>query len=171
MLPTIRFVALVIATGVGAAVTFTVPSLAREPVAYKGKEAPGTIVVKTNERRLYLVTESGRAIRYRVGVGKTGKQWFGTTTIVSKHIRPAWSPPADMRGSRPASFVIPSGDPKNPMGAAAMVLADHELAVHGTNRPDLVGGFVSSGCIRMVNDDVMHLYERVKVGTKVVIVR
>lgn len=137
-----------------------------EPVNFS-KGAPGTIVVRTGERRLYLVQGGGKALRYTVGVGRAGKQWFGTTSIASKHIKPAWLAPADMR--RPGAGVIPSGAPNNPMGAAALVLRDHELAIHGTNRPDLVGGFVSNGCIRMRNADVMDLFERVGVGTTVVI--
>lgn len=141
---------------------------APQPVSFS-TGAPGTIVVRTNERRLYLVQGNGKALRYTVGVGRAGKQWFGTTSISSKHVRPAWLAPADMR--RPGSSVIPGGAPNNPMGAAALVLRDHELAIHGTNRPDLVGGFVSAGCIRMRNADIIDLFERVGVGTTVVISR
>ncbi len=141
---------------------------APEPVSFS-TGSPGTIVVRTNERRLYLVQGNGKALRYTVGVGRAGKQWFGTTSIASKHIKPAWLAPSDMR--RPGAGVIPSGAPNNPMGAAALVLRDHELAIHGTNRPDLVGGFVSNGCIRMRNADIMDLFERVGVGTTVVISR
>ena len=140
---------------------------AREPVHFSGKEGPGTIVVRVSERRLYLVVSEGRALRYIVGVGRSGKQWFGSTRIVSKHIRPAWSPPAVIRGSKPA-WVIPAGAPNNPMGAAALVLADNELAIHGTNNPSSIGGFVSWGCVRMNNQDIMDLYDRVSVGTRVV---
>jgi lipoprotein-anchoring transpeptidase ErfK/SrfK len=147
-----------------------VPAHAREIVRFSGQAGEGTIVVRTSERRLYLVTGDGHAYRYPVGVGRSGKQWFGTTSIVSKHIRPAWSPPKEIRGSRPA-WVIPSGSPKNPMGAAALVLADSELAIHGTNNPGSVGGYVSWGCIRMHNRDIMDLYGRVGVGTRVVFSR
>ena len=143
---------------------------AREIVKFSAHMRAGTIVVRTGERRLYFVTADGRAYRYPVGVGRSGKQWFGTTSIVSKHIRPAWSPPKEIRGSRPA-WVIPSGSPKNPMGAAALVLADNELAIHGTNNPGSVGGYVSWGCIRMHNRDIMDLYDRVAVGTRVVFSR
>lgn len=146
------------------------PVEAREAVEFSGQHGAGTIVVKTDERRLYLVTGKGRAIRYTVGVGRADKQWFGTTRIASKHIRPAWSPPAEIRRGRP-NYVIESGSPRNPMGAAALVLADNELAIHGTNNPGSVGGFVSWGCIRMHNKDIMDLYERVSVGTRVVFVR
>lgn len=149
---------------------FATPSFAGQTVQFSGQGKTGTIIVRTNERALYLVTGNGQAIRYTVGVGRAGKAWYGTTSIASKHIRPAWSPPADMRGSRGA-FVIESGAPNNPMGAAALVLADHELAIHGTNNPASIGGFVSAGCIRMHNADITDLYERVSVGTRVVIVQ
>jgi len=139
-------------------------------VEFSGQHAAGTIVVRTDERRLYFVTGKGRAIRYTVGVGRADKQWFGTTRIASKHIRPAWSPPAEIRGNRP-NYVIESGSPRNPMGAAALVLVDNELAIHGTNNPGSVGGFVSWGCIRMHNSDIMDLYGRVSVGTRVVFTR
>jgi lipoprotein-anchoring transpeptidase ErfK/SrfK len=145
-------------------------SFAREAVQFSGNEPPGTIVVRTTERRLYLVTGGGRALRYTVGVGRAGKQWYGTTSIVRKQIRPAWSPPAEIRGGRPA-WVIPAGAPNNPMGAAALVLADNELAIHGTNNPGSIGGFVSWGCIRMRNSDIMDIFERVSVGTRVVLMR
>lgn len=151
--------------------TFSAPLQARETVAFSSDGGgPGTIVVRTQERRLYLVTDKGHAIRYSVGVGRAGKQWFGSTSIASKHIRPAWSPPAEIRGSKPA-WVIPSGSPRNPMGAAALVLADNELAIHGTNNPGSIGGFVSWGCIRMNNNDIMDLYSRVGVGTQVILAR
>ena len=162
------WIAFVVSTAGLSTVMFFVPVQAREAVTYSGPEAPGTVVVRTKERRLYFVVGEGQAIQYPVGVGRSGKQWFGSTSIVSKHVRPAWTPPEDMRAGRP-HFVIPSGAPNNPMGAAALVLADHELAVHGTNKPSSVGGFVSSGCIRMHNGDVTDLFERVRVGTRVVI--
>ena len=148
---------------------FAAPSFAGEVVPFAGEQKAGTIVVKTTERRLYLVTGNKQAIKYTVGVGRSGKQWFGTTSIVSKHIRPAWTPPADMRGNKEA-YVIPSGAPNNPMGEAALVLADHELAIHGTNNPGSIGGYVSWGCIRMHNADILDLYSRVSVGTRVAIV-
>jgi lipoprotein-anchoring transpeptidase ErfK/SrfK len=150
-----------------AILTITPASGAPETVSLSTEKA-GTIVVRTSERRLYLVQPGGKALRYVVGVGRAGKQWFGTTSIVSKHIKPAWTAPADMRRTSYA-VVIPSGAPNNPMGDAALVLADHQLAIHGTNRPDLVGSFVSAGCIRMRNADIMDLYNRVGVGARVVI--
>ena len=133
---------------------------------------PGTIVVKTNERRLYLILDSGHAMRYPVGVGKYGKQWAGNTQISGKYRNPAWSPPAEVKRDVPSiPDLIPGGSPHNPMGVAAMTLAGGEYAIHGTNRPGSVGGFVSYGCIRMLNPDITDLYERVSVGTPVVVTR
>jgi lipoprotein-anchoring transpeptidase ErfK/SrfK len=149
----------------------TVPAAAVEKVEYTGEAGPGTIVIATEERRLYLVTGKGQALKYPVGVGKGGQQWFGTTRIASKHIKPAWKPPESLRGNRSPSFYIESGSPKNPMGAAALVLVHNELAIHGTNNPGSIGGFVSAGCIRMHNKDIMDLYGRVNVGTRVVFVK
>jgi lipoprotein-anchoring transpeptidase ErfK/SrfK len=168
MFGAVRWFILVTLTGALSALMLPVPLLARETVAFSGGAEPGTIVVRTNERKLYYVVDRGRALRYPVGVGRAGKQWFGTTRIATKALRPPWSPPAEIRGDRP-SWVIPSGSPKNPMGAAALVLADNELAIHGTNNPGSIGGFVSWGCIRMHNSDVMDLFSRVSVGTQVVI--
>ena len=147
------------------------PAHAGQTVAYSGDAPAGTIVVETGERALYLVTGKGQAIKYPVGVGRSGQQWFGTTRIVSKHIKPAWKPPASLRGKRSPDFYIESGSPRNPMGAAALVLADNELAIHGTNNPGSIGGLVSAGCIRMHNKDIMDLFARVAVGTRVVFER
>jgi len=148
------------------------PTAAREAIAFQGGYSTGTIVVKTSERRLYLVLGDGRALRYPVGVGRAGKAWAGTTTIDGKYIRPAWSPPAEIRRDKPSlPEVIPGGSPRNPMGVAAMTLAGGEYAIHGTNVPSSIGGFVSYGCIRMYNADIMDLYERVGVGTTVVVTR
>jgi len=147
------------------------PSAAREIIALKGYSA-GTIVIKTNERRLYLVTGDGQAIRYPVGVGRAGKQWAGTSSINAKYLRPAWSPPDEIRRDKPSMpSVIPGGSPRNPMGAAAMTLSGGEYAIHGTNSPGSIGGFVSYGCIRMYNQDILDLYSRVSVGTTVVVTR
>jgi lipoprotein-anchoring transpeptidase ErfK/SrfK len=151
-----------------AALLATAPARAGEKVEYSGDAPAGTIVVQTVERALYLVTGKGQAIKYPVGVGRSGEQWFGRTRVVSKHIKPAWRPPASIRGNRSPDFYIESGSPKNPMGAAALVLADNELAIHGTNNPGSIGGFVSAGCIRMHNRDIIDLYGRVGVGTRVV---
>ena len=133
---------------------------------------PGTIVVKTRERRLYYVIGHGQAVRYPVGVGRPDKQWTGQSAVSGKYIRPAWSPPAEIRRDNPRlPDVIPSGAPNNPMGAAALTIAGGEYAIHGTNRPGSVGGFVSYGCIRMLNSDIMDLFDRVTVGTPVVVER
>jgi lipoprotein-anchoring transpeptidase ErfK/SrfK len=137
-------------------------SIANEPV--------GTIVVRTKQRRLFLVVEPGRTISYPVGVGRAGKQWSGESYIKSKRLKPAWSPPAEIKRDRPSiPDVIAAGAPNNPMGAAALVLADGEYAIHGTNSPKSIGGFVSYGCIRMYNKDVLDLYKRVSEGTRVVV--
>lgn len=142
------------------------PAVVAAPAGY----APGTIVVKTGERRLYLVLGEGRAVRYPVGVGKAGKQWAGTTRIDGKYRQPAWSPPAEVKRDNPRlPDVIPGGSPANPMGVAAMTLAGGEYAIHGTNRPNSVGGYVSYGCVRMYNQDIADLFERVTVGTPVVV--
>jgi lipoprotein-anchoring transpeptidase ErfK/SrfK len=139
-------------------------------VGFHGDYAPGTIVVKTNERRLYLVLEQGQAVRYPVGVGKAGKQWAGVTKIDGKYRQPAWSPPADVKRDNPRiPDVIPGGSPSNPMGVAAMTLAGGEYAIHGTNVPKSVGGYVSYGCVRMYNEDITDLYSRVSVGTPVIV--
>jgi lipoprotein-anchoring transpeptidase ErfK/SrfK len=145
---------------------------AREIVGFNENYSAGTVVVKTGERHLYYVLGNGKAVRYTVGVGKAGKQWTGTTMIDGKHLRPAWSPPADVKRDKPSlPNVIAGGSPKNPMGAAALTLSRGQYAIHGTNVPDSIGGFVSYGCIRMYNQDVLDLYGRVGLGTTVVVTR
>ena len=134
--------------------------------------SPGTIVVKTSERRLYLILDAGHAMRYPVGVGKAGKQWSGVTRIDGKYRNPAWAPPKEIKHDIPSiPNVIRGGAPNNPMGVAAMTLAGGQYAIHGTNRPASIGGFVSYGCIRMLNADITDLYSRVSVGTPVVVTR
>jgi lipoprotein-anchoring transpeptidase ErfK/SrfK len=141
-------------------------------VAVKDNFAAGTIVVRTSERRLYLMLGGGQALRYPVGVGRAGMQWAGTSTIEGKYIEPAWSPPESIRRENPRlPDVIPSGSPHNPMGVAAMTLVGGEYAIHGTNDPASIGHFVSHGCIRMYNADITDLYQRVGVGTAVVVTR
>jgi lipoprotein-anchoring transpeptidase ErfK/SrfK len=141
-------------------------------VAVKDNFAAGTIVVRTSERRLYLILGGGQALRYPVGVGRAGMQWAGTSTIEGKYIEPAWSPPDSIRRENPRlPDVIPSGSPHNPMGVAAMTLVGGEYAIHGTNDPASIGHFVSHGCIRMYNADITDLYQRVGVGTTVVVTR
>ena len=145
---------------------------AREIVGFSAAYSSGTVVVKTGERTLYYVLGNGQAVRYRVGVGRVGKQWTGTAIISGKQLRPAWSPPADVKRDKPwLPNVIPGGSPSNPMGAAAMTLSAGEYAIHGTNNPGSIGGFVSYGCIRMYNADVLDLYNRVSWGTTVVVTR
>jgi len=152
--------------------TVPTPASAREMVAFNGGVSPGTIVVRTNERRLYLVLGEGRALRYPVGVGRAGRQWAGRSMISGKYVRPDWSPPADIRRDKPGlPSVIPGGSPQNPMGVAAMTLSGGDYAIHGTNNPGSIGGFVSYGCIRMYNQDITDLYERVSVGTPVIVTR
>ena len=147
------------------------PARANEIVNFGGG-SPGTIVVKTAERRLYLVIAPGRAIRYTVGVGRAGKQWAGTSHVNGKYLKPAWSPPAEIKQDNPRlPSVIPGGAPNNPMGVAALTLADGQYAIHGTNRPASIGGFVSYGCIRMYNKDITDLFDRVTVGTTVIVTR
>jgi lipoprotein-anchoring transpeptidase ErfK/SrfK len=144
---------------------------AREVVHLAGYSA-GTVVVKTSERRLYYVVGDGTAIRYPVGVGRAGMQWSGQSSIDGKYVRPAWSPPTDIKRAEPhLPDVIPGGSPRNPMGVAAMTLDGGRYAIHGTNAPGSIGGFVSHGCIRMFNADVLDLYGRVAVGTSVVVER
>ncbi len=141
-------------------------------VAFAGEARSGTIVIMTAERRLYLVLGDGRALRYVVGVGRAGRQWQGTSTIDGKYLRPNWAPPDAVRDAQPdLPALIPSGAPGNPMGAAAMTLSGGEYAIHGTNSPNSIGGFVSYGCIRMFNGDITDLYSRVHVGTMVVVQR
>ena len=140
-------------------------------VRFQGKARPGTIVVRTAERRLYLVLDRGVALRYPVGVGRPQEQWTGASSIVGKFIRPNWAPPARIRRDRPnLPAVIASGSPANPMGAAALTLAGNSYAIHGTNKPGSIGGFVSYGCIRMHNEDILDLFGRVQVGTRVLVI-
>jgi lipoprotein-anchoring transpeptidase ErfK/SrfK len=155
----------------GASLAATGAAQARpDMVGFRGDYSPGTIVVKTSERRLYLVVDPGHAVRYPVGVGKPGKQWAGTTRIDGKYRNPAWAPPAEVKRDRPSiPNVIAGGSPHNPMGVAAMTLAGGEYAIHGTNVPGSIGGFVSYGCVRMYNEDITDLYQRVSVGTPVVV--
>jgi len=144
---------------------------ARQTVAFSGY-SPGTVVVKTNQRRLYYVLDATHAIVYPVGVGRAGMAWTGTARIDGKYIKPAWSPPADIARANPRlPKVIPGGSPRNPMGAAALTLSGGEYAIHGTNDPGSIGGFVSHGCIRMYNQDVLDLYQRVSLLTRVVVTR
>ena len=134
--------------------------------------SPGTIVVKTHERRLYYVLDGSQALRFPVGVGRSGMAWTGNARVEGKFVRPAWAASASIRRENPRlPKVIPGGSPHNPMGAAALTLRGGEYAIHGTNRPDLIGGFVSHGCIRMYNSDIRELYRLVDIGTPVIVER
>lgn len=146
-------------------------AIPRETVAYNGGHAPGTIVVSTAERRLYYVLGGGRAVRYGVGVGRPGFTWGGQQTVTMKREWPDWRPPAQMLKRRPDLPRHMPGGPENPLGARALYLGSTLYRIHGSNEPDTIGQAVSSGCIRMLNDDVADLYERAKVGTRVVILR
>ena len=158
---------------VGAAALASLPAAAAERVPFDVPGVtPGSIVIRTEERRLYLVEGDGTAIRYRVAVGKPGKQWFGTVEIDGKYLHPAWSPPDDVRRDHPRMpDVIQGGSPANPMGVAALTLTGGQYAIHGTNRPSSIGTYASYGCIRMLNGDVIDLYARVGVGTPVSVTR
>lgn len=141
-----------------------------QPVTMGGSYVAGTIVVRTRERHLYYVLGGGQAIRYPVGVGRAGMQWSGTSFISGKYIRPAWQAPASIRRDyRSGAAVVPGGSPSNPMGVAAMTLSGTEYAIHGTNAPGTIGGYVSHGCIRMFNEDITDLFHRVGIGTQVVV--
>jgi lipoprotein-anchoring transpeptidase ErfK/SrfK len=145
---------------------------ARGIVGFSGNYSAGTVVVRTNERSLYYVLGGGKAIRYPVGVGRPGRQWSGTTFINGKTLRPAWVPPDVVRRDKPnLPSVVTAGAPNNPVGAAVMFLAGREAAIHGTNNPGSIGGAVSYGCIRMFDADVLDLYDRVGVGTTVIVTR
>jgi lipoprotein-anchoring transpeptidase ErfK/SrfK len=168
----VLFVAAVAAFGCSFAFAPHAALASGDVVAVKENYAAGTIVVRTGERRLYLMLGSGQALRYPVGVGRAGMQWAGTSIIDGKYIEPAWAPPESIRRENPRlPDVIPSGSPHNPMGVAAMTLAGGEYAIHGTNDPASIGHFVSHGCIRMYNGDITDLYSRVGVGTTVVVTR
>ena len=144
---------------------------AREIVPATGYPG-GTIVIHTNQRRLYYYLGDGTAMRYPVGVGRAGMQWTGTSYIDGKYVTPAWAPPQMMWHEKGVMLaVIPGGAPNNPMGVAAMTLHGGEYAIHGTNNPSSVGGFVSHGCIRMFNEDVTDLFARVSTGAPVVVTR
>lgn len=148
------------------------PVHAYEVVPFAGQGSAGSLVVRTSERRLYLVKGDGTAFRYPVAVGKPGKQWAGQTAIDGKYYNPAWSPPAVVKRDNPRlPRVIAGGTPQNPMGVAAMTLRGGQYAIHGTNRPNSIGTFASYGCIRMHNHDISDLIERVGVGTQVIVTR
>jgi lipoprotein-anchoring transpeptidase ErfK/SrfK len=143
----------------------------RELVSFDPRYAPGTIVISTEDRRLYYVTGHGQAIQYAVGVGRPGFEWSGTKTITMKREWPDWRPPAEMLKRRPDLPRHMAGGIDNPLGARAMYLGGSLYRIHGSNEPETIGQAVSSGCIRMTNEDVVDLYNRTRVGTKVVVLR
>jgi lipoprotein-anchoring transpeptidase ErfK/SrfK len=143
----------------------------RETVSYDSPYAPGTIVISTSERRLYLVLPDHQAMKYGIGVGRPGFTWAGVTHIANKREWPDWTPPAEMLKRRPDLPRHMAGGIENPLGARAMYLAGTLYRIHGSNEPDTIGQAVSSGCIRMTNEDVTDLYGRAKVGAKVIVQR
>jgi lipoprotein-anchoring transpeptidase ErfK/SrfK len=145
------------------------PEYRRQVVNYNGRHAPGTVVVDTGNRFLYLVQSDGTAIRYGVGVGRQGFSWKGTQTVSRKAEWPSWRPPEAMLRRQPDLPRYMAGGPDNPLGARALYLGSTLYRIHGTNEPHTIGQAMSSGCVRMLNEDVMDLYERVRVGAKVVV--
>ena len=145
------------------------PQFRRQEVDYTGPEAPGTIVVDTSDRFLFLVEPHGKALRYGIGVGRPGFEWSGVKRISRKSEWPDWTPPAQMLLRRPDLPRHMAGGPDNPLGARALYLGSSLYRIHGTNEPSTIGHNVSSGCIRMMNEDVINLYDRVPVGAKVIV--
>jgi len=141
----------------------------RQVVLYRSTEAPGTIIVHTAERFLYVVQPGGRALRYGIGVGREGFQWQGLLHITRKQEWPDWTPPSEMIARQPYLPRFMAGGPGNPMGARALYLGETVYRIHGTNQPKTIGTAVSSGCFRLVNGDVTDLYDRIPVGTKVIV--
>jgi len=145
------------------------PHLQRQVVDYRTREAPGTIIVDTPNTYLYYVLGDGKALRYGVGVGRQGFTWAGVRSIARKQEWPDWYPPKEMIQRQPYLPRMMSGGPGNPLGARAMYIAGTQYRIHGTNNPSSIGKHVSSGCIRMTNDNAVDLYNRVKVGAKVIV--
>jgi len=145
------------------------PQYQRQVVFFRTNEAPGTIVVDSNNRHMYLVAGNGRAIRYGIRVGRDGFRWSGLQKITRKQEWPDWRPPPEMIERQPYLPRFMAGGPGNPLGARALYLGKTVYRIHGTNQPQTIGHAVSSGCFRLVNADVTDLYERVPVGTKVII--
>jgi lipoprotein-anchoring transpeptidase ErfK/SrfK len=145
------------------------PIYQRQEVDYDGPAKPGTIVIDTPNRFLFLIEKHSKALRYGIGVGRPGFEWAGIKVISRKAEWPDWNPPPDMLKRRPDLPTHMAGGPENPLGARALYLGASFYRIHGTNQPETIGTNVSSGCIRMMNDDVIDLYNRVKVGTKVIV--
>ena len=146
------------------------PKFHRQVVAYDRSHAAGTVIIDTPRKFLYLVQDGGTAIRYGIGVGRPGFTWAGVKSVTMKREWPDWRPPAEMLRRRPDLPRYMAGGPENPLGARALYLGSSLYRIHGTNEPWTIGGSVSSGCIRMMNEDVIDLYERTPVGTKVVVI-
>jgi lipoprotein-anchoring transpeptidase ErfK/SrfK len=150
--------------------TFELPArLRRTVVSYPTREAPGTIIIDTPNTYLYLVLGNGQAMRYGIGVGRDGFTWSGTQSVTKKAEWPDWTPPPEMIARQPYLPRHMAGGPGNPLGARAMYLGGTVYRIHGTNAPETIGTHVSSGCIRLTNEDVSDLYSRVNVGTKVIV--
>ncbi|GJD92970.1 L,D-transpeptidase [Methylobacterium iners] len=148
---------------------FREQAIPRETVAWTGGEKPGTIVIATGKRRLYYVLGGGQAIRYGVGVGRQGFSWAGVKTVTMKKEWPDWRPPPQMLARRPDLPRYMAGGQDNPLGARALYLGSSLYRIHGSNEPETIGAAVSSGCIRMTNRDIVDLYDRTRVGTKVIV--
>ena len=146
------------------------PKYRRQTVSYDGPHAAGTIVIDTPSKFLYLVEAGGKALRYGIGVGRPGFEWAGVKSVSMKREWPDWRPPSEMLRRRPDLPHYMAGGPSNPLGARALYLGSTLYRIHGTNEPYTIGQAVSSGCIRMTNDDVIDLYNRVTVGSKVVVI-
>lgn len=151
--------------------TAGVSPIPRRSVAYSDQYKPGSVIVNTGTRRLYYITAPGRAIEYGVGVGREGFQWSGVKTVSAKKEWPSWRPPEQMLKRRPDLPRYMPGGIDNPLGARAMYIGSTLYRIHGSNEPQTIGQAVSSGCIRMTNDDVIDLYNRVKVGATVYVLR
>jgi len=141
----------------------------RQPVFYRSAEAPGTIIIDTSDRFLYLIQPNNVALRYGIGVGRDGFQWQGLLRVTRKSEWPDWTPPPEMIQRQPYLPRFMAGGPGNPMGARALYLGNTIYRIHGTNAPETIGHAVSSGCFRLVNDEIEDLYARVPVGTKVIV--
>ena len=159
-----RLIAMLVAL---VALTSSPPASAGEMVGMISNYTPGTIVIVTHRRELFYVLGNSQAIRYPVGVGRAGMAWHGQAVVAKKLLKPAWRAPPELGGGP----IIPGGSPQNPMGAAVLGLNHGNYAIHGTNNPASIGGFVSHGCIRMHNADVLDLYQRAPLGTQVVVLQ
>ncbi|MDP3410968.1 L,D-transpeptidase [Bosea sp. (in: a-proteobacteria)] len=150
-------------------VSITEGPYARQMVLFRSSEPPGTVIIQSAERFLYVVQGNGRALRYGIGVGREGFQWSGLVQVSRKAEWPDWRPPPEMLQRQPYLPRFMAGGPGNPMGARALYLGSTVFRIHGTNQPETIGEAISSGCFRLANGDVADLYERVPLGTKVII--